>query len=65
MSLLNDISRCTGRFDFAPDGKWCERRDTCARHKAFLDDGNGEKRISVFMAKPDCEDFIDAPADCN
>lgn len=65
MKLPADISRCAGRFDFMPDGKWCQYRDECARHQAFLawdrKDGLPDyKRISVFMARPDCEDFIDA-----
>lgn len=38
MTLPNDISRCVGRFGLGVDDPICDRRATCKRYTAMLDD---------------------------
>lgn len=64
-TLARDVARCAGRFDFEPDGRWCEMRDSCQRYLAFvhwdrelaLESYQG---IPVFMAHEPCEMRIPA-----
>lgn len=64
-TLPLDISRCSARYDFDPDGEWCPERDTCQRYLAFLkwDREAGVpdyKGISVTMGRPGCTLKIEA-----
>jgi len=64
MTLPFDISRCSGRYDFDPDGEWCPERMTCQRYLAWgkwdaeagIQDYKG---IPFSMAVRDCRDKIE------
>lgn len=60
MTLPLDVSRCSGRYDFDPDGEWCSERDTCQRYMAWrkwdAEAGVPDyKGIPVAMAQRECE----------
>ena len=61
-----DTSRCSGRFDFEHDGKWCEHKDTCARYLSFVYWDKGKvpdyRGIAVHMAMDDCTQRIEVEA---
>lgn len=38
MKLLDDVTRCVGRFGLGPDDAICERRHQCARYLAMDSD---------------------------
>lgn len=40
--LPNDMSRCAGRFGLGPDDPVCERRDSCLRYIALLQQSRDE-----------------------
>lgn len=59
-TLARDIARCGGRYDFEPDGAWCEQRHSCQRFLAFTqwDREVGltcYRDVPVFMAQQPCE----------
>lgn len=64
MALLLDVSRCTGRYDFSDDSRWCPERNTCQRYLEFINmDKTTEipeyRSIRVSMAVEHCEHKIE------
>jgi hypothetical protein len=64
MTLPLDVSRCSGRYDFDPNGEWCPERHTCQRYMAWQtwDRNTGVmnyQNLSCSMAVRDCEHKIE------
>lgn len=63
-TLPLDVSRCSGRRNFDPDGLWCPEHESCQRYQAlvFWDKAAGVtdyKGVGVTMAVANCQMKID------